>query len=346
MKEAPILATRLLKRLRWTLLLVAASSGCLPMGSGGPGSASTAPGRVVPRPTAERIISSPPPPTMSQESSAVQSSPSPARTPSPHLPTATVRSSTSEPTSFPTLDPDELNRRVLNLLRTNAGCQLPCWWGVVPAETSWTETRQVLGSLGLTAERYSDPHVTNYSTWMHLPQSDISIAQMHYIDDSSTIWLIWVGSVTVQDNEWVYGNPGFVNAWQGYTPESLVAAYGEPSQVLIHIVENTADGLMIPFQVLLHYADQGVLVRYYGPAELLGDQLRVCLVGAHVELWLWSADSPLTLEELAEIGPNLPPEFLHGYVPFEQALDQSFGDFAAKTGNSGACFESPADRWP
>lgn len=52
-------------------------------------------------------------------------------TPAPTLPpTPTL-------TPWPTYPPDEALAKVLELFETNAGCQLPCWWGIIPGETPW-----------------------------------------------------------------------------------------------------------------------------------------------------------------------------------------------------------------
>lgn len=54
-------------------------------------------------------------------------------------------------TPLPTIPPDERLDAMLDLLYTNAGCRLPCWWGIIPGETSWTSARRFLQAF--------DPHV-------------------------------------------------------------------------------------------------------------------------------------------------------------------------------------------
>ena len=345
-KVPPIRILLRFSYLCWVLLVIVFWTGCSSRGLGDRRTGEPAPPTVAPSVSPARTVTPMPRPASSIEPTEATASPAPSRTPLPSLTPTVAPSSTPAATPFPTLLPNELNERVLTLLQTNAGCQLPCWWGVSPGKTNWAETRQILGSLGLTAERYSDRNVTNYSTRLRLAGSDIEILEVYYVEEHGTVWLIWVASVTVRDRGRAYYEPAFVDAWRAYSPSSLVANLGEPTEVLVDIVQNTSHGGMMPFQVLLFYADQGVLVRYYGPAEPAGDRLRVCLVGAHTELWLWSIDNPLTLSELAKAGPALPADFLGGFVPFEQIMDQSFGDFAVQTRSSGACFESPADLWP
>jgi len=68
------------------------------------------------------------------------------------IPTLTpLPSQTATLTKIPTLTPlptyisyEEDIRAFNKLLRTNGGCQLPCWWGITPGETTWDETHQFI----------------------------------------------------------------------------------------------------------------------------------------------------------------------------------------------------------
>ena len=64
------------------------------------------------------------------------------------LPTSTATSSPSPtPTLIPTETPwpalrgEEAQHRAEELIRNNANCTLPCWWGIVPGKTSWSGRR-------------------------------------------------------------------------------------------------------------------------------------------------------------------------------------------------------------
>jgi hypothetical protein len=67
--------------------------------------------------------------------------------PTTALPISTI-TLTSEPTltwtPLPTLSPGEADVLVMDLLENNAGCQLPCWWGIWPGETTWDEAKYYL----------------------------------------------------------------------------------------------------------------------------------------------------------------------------------------------------------
>lgn len=103
--------------------------GCLPAAP----TASNTPARVTLPP-----ITFPATPTTSQPLTA---SLHPTFTPTMISPPAWVPS--------PTLSPDDANAKVLDLLQNNAGCVLPCWWGITPGETDEQTALQFLETFAL-----------------------------------------------------------------------------------------------------------------------------------------------------------------------------------------------------
>ncbi|MFT3893686.1 MAG: hypothetical protein QM730_18815 [Anaerolineales bacterium] len=72
----------------------------------------------------------------------------PTLTPTPH-PTLSATQ-----TIVPTLSTDEALQQIKELYKDNGGCDLPCWWGIVPGETTWEQTKQLLGPLGIMKNDY------------------------------------------------------------------------------------------------------------------------------------------------------------------------------------------------
>ena len=56
---------------------------------------------------------------------------------------------TSTPTPFPTLEPKEKQAFIQEMLESNSGCELPCWWSITPGETSWEEMRSFFTTQGI-----------------------------------------------------------------------------------------------------------------------------------------------------------------------------------------------------
>ncbi|HSO27674.1 MAG TPA: hypothetical protein VLS48_06360, partial [Anaerolineales bacterium] len=80
--------------------------------------------------------------------------PRPTRT---HRPTATITVTptvTKTPTFQPiirtrvtNLDRDQASSLAFELMKTNGGCRLPCWWGLTPVQTDWHEAEAFLASM-------------------------------------------------------------------------------------------------------------------------------------------------------------------------------------------------------
>jgi len=51
-------------------------------------------------------------------------------------------------TPVPTLPAEQAAQALLELYEGEAGCALPCWWGIVPGQTTWADARDQLGPLG------------------------------------------------------------------------------------------------------------------------------------------------------------------------------------------------------
>jgi len=83
-----------------------------------------------------------PPDTSLQDTSTPSPQPEiPTQTPLPPRPSKALT-----PTSVPTLADSEEQELVLNLLQDNGGCQLPCWWGFTPGETTWHTAQEFFAS--------------------------------------------------------------------------------------------------------------------------------------------------------------------------------------------------------
>jgi hypothetical protein len=62
--------------------------------------------------------------------------------------TVTPRAVLPTDTPIATLSKDLAYARFENLLQTNGDCQLPCWWGIIPGNTSFIDAQNILKSIG------------------------------------------------------------------------------------------------------------------------------------------------------------------------------------------------------
>ena len=265
----------------------------------------------------------------------------PALSPSPEMPayvpspTRTFGPPTATPA--PTLCPDEEQALVLDLLQDNAGCRLPCWWGFTPGETTWQTAQAFFASLGKSPAADHDPRGTvNYTVSLRVPE---------WIDQEGHIQQDYV----VRDGiiEVIITDPGDS---QSYTLPQVLAAYGQPTAIWIRTFSAVADrdDGVVPFFVLLHYQQEGFLIRYVGFTHKEDGQIPICPQQAGGVLWLWSPKREMTLTDIANIGVGgFPTDEVSDYRSLEEATGMSVEEFyqTFMQPDNQTCLETPVDMW-
>ncbi len=246
----------------------------------------------------------------------------------------------------PTLTADQEETLVLGLLQNNARCQLPCWWGFTPGKTSWQTAEAYFTSLGKKADEFSNGHTTNYTVKFKVLSHDMQVGQVYDVKDE-LINMIWVKGSTVRNGKRVFGDQLFIEDWNNYLLPQMLTAYGQPAEVLLKTFQSVPEG-MPPFNLLLYYPQQGILVRYYGLAEKHGEQLRLCPQQSEITLWLWSPGHATTLQEIANLGQDFPLEEVADYRPLGDVTKMSTEKFyeSFKNADNMACIETLAKIWP
>lgn len=290
---------------------------------------------VTPLPVTTTSMPSPVPPTRT-----------PLLTPTPQPPTPTVAPS---PTIAPTLTADQEQALVLELLQTNAGCRLPCWWGFTPGQTTWPTAYAFFASVGKMPAESRGPKMLNYTVTFHIPQHDVQVRQI-YIVSGNLIEAIEVEIRTVRNYETVYGDERFAEDLQRYLLPQLLTTYGQPTEVLLRTFRSVPEGSFIPFNLLLFYPQQGILVRYYGPTERKGEHIRICPQRTEIALRLWLPNKQImTFEDIARLGIlRLPLEEVSDFRSLEEATGMNLETFyeTFKSPNNQLCLETPASMWP
>lgn len=283
-----------------------------------------------------------PPPSPSATTTSVTFAPSPNATlplatytplPSPVPPTTTPLPTQASPsptfTPYPTLTAEERYAFVREMLKTNAGCELPCWWGVVPGETDW---HTVLNRFRAVGFAFDIPHPTRPYDYL---------LDLSFDHQNSVVQSIQVTS---------YISPGdkserFAQDWHRYSLDQVLTRYGEPSQVMLELWPNPPEPYY-PYRLFVFYEERGILIAYEGPA-IPGETLQVCPKFeqvTHLRLWLQSPGQERSLLELADLDPLEQAQML----PLEEATGmdvQTFYETFRQAGTT-TCLESPAEVWP
>lgn len=240
---------------------------------------------------------------------------------------------TSEPT--PTIE--ESQKLVQDLLENNAGCRLPCWWGITPGETTWDEARQILVKVSsYVPQTVEDNYLFNVSVHAYLPYSYDFAKYMEH-------------SYRVDDDIVVYIQAYNFHLAPKYSLPNLLNSYGKPSEVWIRTFPQEDMGFQ-HFLIDVFYEDLGILVEYGTghPLEEVNGNIQNCSIDEMDSpfLYLWSPDNRhLSFQEAKTLfldTMNLPEP-----KPLFKATGMDVNTFfeTFKNPKENTCIETPKELW-
>lgn len=259
--------------------------------------------------------STPPTQTETQLSSPVPALPTTTFTPTPR-PTQTL---TLTPPS--TLEPEQARDAIAKLLQEPVDCAAPCFWGIVPGQTTLGEAKNIFIRLGLQIKNVTYEGKDFYG--------------IRYDFDNGLSILV---TLTIQDkvveNLRVDINPekektGLLRSWLAYSPETLINQYGSPSKVNFFV----GRGEIPSYAMDMYFSERDLIVEYY--SYDLGVKLQVCpLTHQMSSVRLWMGQDP----------QYPPPEA----VPLEKATSMTLDEFSKLMMGipSQACFDLKEEMFP
>jgi hypothetical protein len=187
-------------------------------------------------------------------------------TPSPtdtYTPTATI---TFTPRA--TLSREDATLQIQKYLSNSPDCELPCWLGIIPGQSTRQDFWDQWAMLGFIAIRIYD----SGEIALHFPEDNIGIE----IDSGFSTYR-GEGKITLInartranreiDGEWrgyVYGYPGYNELMHALSLPEILSRYGIPGNIYIR---DTISRLAIYFTVYLQYPQRGISISYEMPAE-------------------------------------------------------------------------------
>ena len=151
---------------------------------------------------------------------------------------------------------------LINNLASNADCELPCWWGIKPGETTSQSVQQMFLNIGKTVSRNEDSRGLQYRTSLlsrHSPYPFDYTVEQRWFDKNGIVNLFGVTGTALN-----WSPPQhFTQDWSRYALHEALARYGVPSKVLVHYWD-----FGWRYDITLVYEDKGFLIRYSG---LIGD---------------------------------------------------------------------------
>ena len=260
----------------------------------------------------------------------------PSLTQTPNIPTGTPSpTNTQIPpshtwTPLSTLVPEAAQELYYELLENNAGCRLPCWWGIIPGQTSGEKAQRYL-------ETFTHINIRNISDDLHIISALIPLPEEY-----GTIRHKYVVRRGIVDEISAYNFDLAPNLYM----TNFLKIYGPPDEIWIRTVRHREMGSQ-PFIIDLYYPEKGILMEYSGGnVEIRGDYLRNCFEDMYAPfINLWSTDSNLTTDDVIEI--FLDTENLPHPVLLSEATDMDIDTFynVLTSGNT-LCIKTPQEIWP
>ncbi len=239
-------------------------------------------------------------------------------------------------TPYPTLTADQERAFVVEMLETNGGCELPCWWSITPGKTTWQDVRDQLGLYyGHGIPQPDGVHYEAvYGGAPHTKPLFGYYIALEFTELGGTVQSIQVISEVDRNAQASH----FVQDWRHYSLNQVLGRYGIPSQVRMHIVPEIEPGASPYYTLGLGYDHLGFYILYLGPAVSEPPVMRVCPRFGEVTGIILYLQSPQPGEPvLSDDTPTL-----------EEATGMDVETFyeTFKNADSDVCLESPAEMWP
>jgi len=171
---------------------------------------------------------------------------------------------------------EETRSAVLELLKSNKGCKLPCFLGITPGQTSWNEAHEFLKALSVQHSNPSGEEVFFYSNY-YLPATDI------HGDYDLNIELDVLNGVVHGISVSDFDMPNF-------HLNNFLLANGKPDEIWIFTYRSSPSGNdNVGFLASLYYKNQQMLVNYGRGRAIIGDEwLNGCIMySPSIKIWAW-----------------------------------------------------------
>ena len=152
-------------------------------------------------------------------------------------------------TPSPTDKPERVTEFVHEMMETNGECDLPCWWGFTPGETSWTELRARLTAAGV----FIEGEWLDLSPWKDITGNSIVV---QFRRDKDIVEEIQIHCEMDPDVIFV---DGMVDVCGEYALPSSLSRFGVPSQVNLSM--SRIDSL---YELWMTYGYPGITISYPG----------------------------------------------------------------------------------
>ena len=260
-------------------------------------------------------------------------------------PTQAIASPTPEPTEYSEAI-EEL--KVKEYLLTNNGCSLPCFWGIVPGNTSLEEALVFFQPFGIAQYHgRSGQNIQNQYDVALDVMSQLVLSSASLFEENSKIAGIEVSGEGRPDEISI-----FWEIWAKYLPQEIIAQYGFPDRIWFdtyHNPEVPNPDRPIGYSLWFFYDEKKFLLVYSG-ITTKAPEYQVCLGNKSVEkdsgnlspFIELSIHTNLSLEDFAiERGID---QRVHFYS--EKNVEIPIDEFRRMIDTPDGCFNTPLEFQP
>jgi hypothetical protein len=239
---------------------------------------------------------------------------------------------------LPTLPLEQAIEAVQELMQTNGGCELPCWWGIMPGTTTWVEAKAFLEPMAFYMDEWFDRSggTIKFKSAVYFARDEsptlINSRRVRFSSDDESKMIDIIATGTSQPIR------------------EFFEKYGLPDQIFIEASERVGVGPGFYF-IYMFYPSLGIVANISGESEFVrrGEEDFTILCqdylyeyGQGVGLILFSPENPKTFEDL-----TYDPAEYHPPEPLEEATNMTIGEFyELLMGQSpDKCLEIPMGPW-
>ncbi len=241
-------------------------------------------------------------------------------------PTATIPSSTPLPPETLTLIPTETKvptptlyltplptlsfyKTAYQMYEANNICGLPCWWGITPGVSTWTEAQQYIAHFN-PSRSFGVEKVTNFK----IPITKSTQSEMY-------VWSVWLPNADTSASVYLEVQNNVVMAIRVaqdlftlfFPLHKFFEASDEPDKVLVYISDRDKINSTYDATLYLVYEQKHILASYVFWGSETTDAVNLCL--QHLspqEMHLWSSEVEIStdlstlkpLDEFSDLNPN------------------------------------------
>ncbi len=265
--------------------------------------------------------------------------PIPTRISITNLPSLIIPTITFEPTwtPLPTLKSSEASKFVMKLITENAGCRLPCWWGLTSGKTKWFEAEHFLYSFIKSMDTVGPSTVIENGTY-HIYNTYYLGYQVPYSANGGG------ANISVTDNIIQIIDVGPELTKYLFNLHQLLTDYGKPDEVYIRTFSNGPSSA-IPFYLVVFYQSQHILALYETNLIKRLDILQGCFEQTAPQLTVWAETEVVTEKRIQDWTMGIDPS--SSLKPLEEATKINIEEFfqSFREENNKECIETPANLW-